>query len=151
MYRAWGLVFLLFACTAVSNEAVPNPAGKLDESVFRCNVEPILAKHCSYTACHGNAGSPLRVYTPGKLRMNAPTIIDDVIAPLTPEEHHANFMSAAGFAYELEQVDDSYLLRKPLLPSQGGYAHEGGAIFSAGSDEFGKMRAWLLGQGRCAP
>jgi len=152
MFRAGALVSVCFACTTVSNEAVPNPAGKLDETVFRCNVEPILARQCSYTACHGNAASPLRIYTPGKLRMTQPGTIDDAIAPLTQEEHHANFLSAAGFHYGISEVDDNWLLRKPLPAKEGGYEHAGGAIYSGGGDDqYGKIRAWLLGQGRCAP
>ena len=87
------------ACTEVANEAVENPASTLDETVFRCNVEPILARQCSYTACHGNPGSPLRVYSPGKLRANPPATIDEAIAPLSEAERHANFESAAGFKY----------------------------------------------------
>jgi hypothetical protein len=152
MFRAGALVSVCFACTTVSNEAVPNPTGQLDETVFRCNVEPILARQCSYTACHGNAQSPLRIYTPGKLRMKQPGNIDDAIAALTPEEHHANFASAAGFNYGITAVDDNWLLRKPLPAKEGGYEHKGGAIWSGGGDaQYGKIRDWLLGQGRCTP
>lgn len=74
---------MLCGCTDVSNEAVANPAAKLDEAVFRCNVQPILARQCSYNACHGNPGSALRVYSPGKLRATTPANIDEAIAPLT--------------------------------------------------------------------
>ena len=154
MYRAWGLAVTLFACTTVTNETVPNPSGQLDEAVFRCNVEPILARQCSYNACHGKADSPLRIYTPGKLRMKQPVSIDDAIVALTPDEHHANFQSAAGFNYGITpaQVDDNWLLRKPLIAAQGGYSHEGGSIWSGGDDpQYGVIRAWLLDQGKCAP
>ena len=150
MYRAWGLTFALFACTNVSNEAVPKPSDTLDEAVFKCSVEPILAKQCSYLACHGKADSPLRVYTPGKLRMKAPASLDDAIVELTPDEHHANFLSASGFNYGVDNVDDNYLLRKPLPANEGGYHHEGGAIWKGGGDDqYGRIRVWLLGQGRC--
>lgn len=138
------------ACTEVSNEPAASPASKLDEKVFRCNVEPVLARQCSYNGCHGKAGSPLRIYTPGKLRATPPATIDEAIAPLTEAEHHANFLSAAGFNYGLTNVEDNYLLRKPLPASEGGYAHEGGAIFTgAGDPQFGAIYAWLQGQGVC--
>lgn len=150
MFRAWGLAIALCACTAVSNDPVASPASTLDEKVFHCSVEPILARQCSYNGCHGQAGSPLRVYTPGKLRATTPTTIDEAIAPLTDGEHHANFLSAAGFNYGLAQLDDNYLLRKPLPPSQGGYAHEGGAIFTGPGDaEFRALYDWVHGQGVC--
>src|SRR5512143_2771460 len=150
MFRAWGLAIALCACTEVSNEPVASPASTLDEKVFRCNVEPILARQCSYNGCHGQAGSPLRVYTPGKLRATKPATIDEAIAALTDAEHHANFLSAAGFAFGLAKVEDNYLLRKPLPPTQGGYAHEGGAIFTGpGDPQFGAIYAWLQGQGVC--
>ena len=108
-------------------------------------------EHRALTA-GGNAGSPLRVYTPGKLRMHEPATIDDAIAPLTPEEHHANFVSAAGFNYGITEVDDNWLLRKPLPAADGGYDHVGGAIYlDRSEDQYVKIRAWLLGQGRCPP
>jgi hypothetical protein len=84
--------------------------------------------------------------------MKQPATIDDAIAALTPEERHANFLSAAGFNYGITNVDDNWLLRKPLVAAQGGYSHEGGAIWSGGDDpQYGAIRSWLLGTGRCVP
>jgi hypothetical protein len=138
------------ACTNVSNDGAANPATTLSDAVFRCKVEPILARQCSFNACHGNAGSPLRIYTPGKLRATPPATIDDAIAPLTEAEHHANFVSAAGFNFGITIVDDNWLLRKPLPASEGGYEHKGGVIYSGGSDpQYGAIRAWLTGAGAC--
>jgi hypothetical protein len=138
------------ACGVVENAPAPSPATKLDEAVFRCNVEPILARQCSFNACHGKADSPLRIYTPGKLRATRPADIDAAIAVLTDAEHHANFVSAAGFNFGITAVDDNWLLRKPLPPDQGGYLHEGGVIYSGGSDpQYGAIRAWLTSTGRC--
>ena len=144
-----GLIFLS-ACSTVSNETAPEPSAALSEPVFRCNVEPILARQCSYNACHGNAGSALRVYTPGKLRAAVAADIDAAIAPLTEAEHHANFESASGFSFGLESVDDNLLLRKPLPPREGGFAHKGGAIFNGKTDaEYMVILTWLDGRGAC--
>jgi hypothetical protein len=152
MFRAWGLALVMCSCTEVANEPVANPAAKLDEAVFRCNVEPILARQCSYNGCHGTAGSPLRVYSPGKLRATQPKTIDEQIAPLTDAEHHANFESAAGFNFGITAVDDNFLLKKPLPASEGGYEHLGGVIYTSGNDpQYGAIRNWLLGKGVCAP
>src|SRR5262245_57286831 len=107
MYRCWertvGIVLAIFtiaiaACSDVVNEAAANPADGLDEGVFRCKAQPVLVRQCSYLACHGNAGTALRVYSPGKLRATPPTNADDANLPLTEAEQHANFQSAAGFS-----------------------------------------------------
>lgn len=139
------------ACTTVQNEPLADPAAKLDEAVFRCSVEPILARQCSFSACHGipgTLGSALRVYSPGKLRAQKPANIDEAILPLTAAEHHANFESAAGFA--TAGVADNFLLRKPLAPANGGFEHVGGAIFPNPTDpQYQAIAAWLLGMGRC--
>src|SRR5215471_4834612 len=123
MYRFGGsgyAVSCLVACSAVGNQPAPDPAAGLSETVFRCKVEPILARQCSYNACHGNPGSALRVYTPGKLRAAPAATIDDAIAPLTEAEQHANFESAAGFSFNTP-ADDNLLLRKPLPATSGGF------------------------------
>lgn len=144
------LLVVLSACAAVDDPAAPAPAASLDEAVFKCSVEPVLIRQCSYTACHGVAGSPFRLYSPGKLRMTKPADIDTAIQPLTAAEHHANFVSAAGFKFGTADAMDNLLLRKPLPASAGGYAHEGGAIFgSTGEPEWKAIAAWLGGTGRC--
>lgn len=155
MYRAGGsgvaLVCVAFVggCTAVDNAPQPDPASKLSEVVFRCKVEPILARQCSYNACHGNPGSALRVYSPGKLRATQPATIDDAIAALSEAEHHANFESASGFSFGTP-ADDNLLLRKPLPATSGGFAHKGGAIYvDANDSQYVAIRAWLTGQGAC--
>ena len=69
---ALAIAMSVSACNAITNERVADPAAALSEPVFRCNVEPILVRQCSYTACHGIAGAALRVYSPGKLRAASP-------------------------------------------------------------------------------
>ena len=141
---------LWLAACSVANEGVPDPATALDETVFRCSVEPILARQCSFNACHGNAGSALRVYTPGKLRAAPAATLDDAILPLTDAEEHANFESAAGFAFGLTSIDDDLLLRKPLPATAGGFEHKGGAIYSGTGDaQYTAIRAWLAKAGTC--
>ena len=142
-------VLVLAACTTVTNGPAPDPSTAVDETVFRCNVQPILVRQCSYNACHGNAGSPFRVYSPGKLRASPPANIDDAIAVLTDAEQHGNFTSAAGFLFDAS-VDDDWLLRKPLPAALGGYEHKGGAIFSGTGDaQYVAIHDWLSGSGVC--
>jgi hypothetical protein len=139
------------ACTDVTNAPADDPAAGLDENVFHCNVEPILAADCSYAACHGIAGAALRVYRPGLLRATTPASMDQAIAPLTTAERHANFVSAAGFAFGGTAPDDNYLLRKPLPAPDGGYEHFGGAIYVNGTDDarYKTIHDWLSGKGTC--
>jgi hypothetical protein len=149
-----------FACNVVQNDTRADPSTTLDETVFKCSVEPILAKQCSYNACHGialgGASAPttpgtaaLRVYTPGKLRATPATSLDQSIMALSDPERHANFLSAAGFASRTAP-DDNFLLRKPLPSDWGGFEHKGGAIFVSTNDgQYQAIRAWLGGTGTC--
>jgi hypothetical protein len=138
------------ACS-VDNPPAVDPTKSLDEAVFKCKVEPILARLCSYNACHGNAQSALRVYTPGKLRAAPPATLDDQLVALTDAEHHANFLSAAGLGFGITSVDDHVLLRKPLPSSDGGFEHKGGAIYAKGVNDpaYTTIRTWLEGKGSC--
>lgn len=154
MLSSWGrgiaVSLALGACTTVANERVDDPAKALDETVFKCSVEPILARQCSYTACHGNAGTPLRVFTPGKLRAATPADIDASTAVLTDAEHHANFESAAAFAFGDVAAVDNLLLRKTTPPNAGGFAHAGGAIFTGTGDaQYKAIADWLGHRGVC--
>lgn len=152
MFRGIGLASLLAigACSGVQNQPATDPASSLNETVFRCNVEPIFARQCSYSACHGIAGAAFRVYSPGKLRATPPMDINAASAPLTDAEEHANFESASGFAFGLTNVADDFLLRKPLPSIYGGYEHKGGAIWSGTDDpQYVAILAWLSGTGAC--
>jgi hypothetical protein len=150
MMRIVCVAALAVGCVAVENGGAPDPSGTLAEPVFRCNVEPILIRDCSYTACHGNAGFALRVYSPGKLRARRPANIDEAIAALTPAERHANFTSAAAFAFGGVAADDNLLLRKTIPSPDGGFEHQGGAVFAGPDDPaYLAIRAWLSGTGAC--
>lgn len=138
------------ACTTVENGPPIDPPPALDEATFRCAVEPVLARDCSFLACHGIAGAPLRVYSVGKLRAGASDTLDARQAVLTDAERHANFLSAAAFAYGIDDVDDSLLLRKVLPVTAGGSAHHGGAIFAGLDDPRATaVRTWLAGGTAC--
>jgi hypothetical protein len=133
-------------CQTVDNPSAPDSIADLDEVGFRDQVEPILIRDCSYTACHGNADFPLRIYSIGKLRAAPPATLDQLTAPLTDAERRANFGSAAGFSFGGVDPDDNLLLRKALPAAAGGYEHKGGAIFTGGDDPRAvAIRSWLRG------
>lgn len=144
------------ACSSVVNEPAPDPAATLNETVFKCNVEPILVRQCSYNACHGiaptpglDSGTAFRVYSPGKLRAVPPKSTDEATAVLTAAEEHANFESAAGLGFDTA-IDDHWLLRKALPSAAGGFEHKGGAIFSGTTDpQYVAIHDWLSGKGVC--
>jgi hypothetical protein len=141
----------LAGCTTVENAPAPAPTTGLDEAAFKAKVEPILVQHCSYNACHGNAGSALRVYAPGTLRLIAYPSIDEAMAVLTPEEEHANFVNAAGFSATAPIVTDNWLLRKPLPSNAGGFEHKGGVVYFKGTDDpkYVAIYCWLTGGKAC--
>jgi hypothetical protein len=134
----------------VADTPAPDGIPALDEAVFRCNVEPELARDCSYLGCHGNAGMALRVYASGKLRATEPASLDARITPLTDDEHRANFLSAQAFGFGGVGPDDNWLLRKAMPADAGGYEHEGGAIFTGWDDARAvAIHDWLAGAGQC--
>ena len=71
-------------------------------------------------------------------------------AALTVAERHANYLSATGFRFAAADPIDNLLVRKTIPSSEGGYAHEGGAIFAGtGDPQWLAIYAWLAGMGRC--
>lgn len=156
MYRTRELAVSAFllalpttACTTVSNEPAP-PTTALDETLFKTSVEKILVTQCSFIACHGNAGSALRIYAPGLLRSADPGTLVDAQAKLTADEEHANFVSASGFALSAATPEDNWLLRKPLPSTFGGFEHKGGAIYKSTSDaSYATILCWLQGKKSC--
>ena len=47
MFRLWGGALLAIAsCSDVTNTGEPEPSTGVDETVFKCNVEPVLARQC---------------------------------------------------------------------------------------------------------
>ncbi len=134
------------ACSDLETERTLPP---LDETHYRCAVEPVLARDCSYFACHGSAERPLRLYAPGRLRLDVPPVY--VLDPLTEPERAANLASVLGLAAG-EDLEDSLLLLKPLDSDAGGYFHVGKSMFGGG-DVFATksapgylaIEAWLGG------
>lgn len=147
--RTCALVFLL-GCTDVTNAPSTDPSTTLSETVFVCDVQPVLVTQCSFNACHGKADSALRVYSLGKLRATPPADQTAANAPLSAAETHANFLSASGFAAYGVAPDDNFLLRKPLPSPSGGYEHLGGAIFTGPTDPgYVAIERWLQGATTC--
>ncbi len=143
-----GCAMLLAAGCLQGNPEVDPLA--LDEAAFRCDVEPMLARRCAYPACHGDRRRPFRVYAPNRLRLGLPG--DALAAPLSPEEHDANFEIAAALATPAAGYAESLLVVKPLSSRLGGAYHGGaeqfggGDVFESSEDpDLALLRAWIAG------
>lgn len=146
---------LLCACQPDFNVPTSEPA--LDQPYFNCQVQPILTKSCAMFACHGADGTNgtnsrfFRVYARNRLR--TPDIPEaQRSSALTTAERAANFAAARALV-DLNSVDDSVLLLKPLEQAAGGSFHRGAEIFGMGnvfadqSDaDFQTLRKWAQGQ-----
>lgn len=145
LVAAWSLA-LLPGCAPVVNEPASDAVASLDEPTFRCAIEPILARDCSYLACHGKADFAFRMYSVGKLRAGRHATLDERTIPLTSAEHHANYESAVAFTYGGVDPEENLMLLKALPAEAGGYEHLGGQIFTGLDDPRAKsLRAWLHG------
>jgi hypothetical protein len=94
---------------------------ELDEAYFRCNVQPILSKNCSMLACHGTPDRYFRLYARNRLRYGIAGEAQRN-AFLNPLERQLNYNAARAYI-DLNVVDNSLLLKKPLEQDAGGYYH----------------------------
>jgi hypothetical protein len=144
------LLALAAGCQSLE-ETVAAPL--LDESAFRCEVEPVLAARCAFYPCHGSPLRPFRVYAPNRLRLDPPRPPTGyrLGEPLTAAEHRANYEMARQLAYQPD-FDGSLLLLKPLAVEAGGLFH-GGRTLYGGADVFDSpsdrgyrlIERWLAG------
>jgi hypothetical protein len=94
---------------------------------FQVQVLPVLLRDCAFSTCHGSSQRFLRVWGPGRVRLDPMTREYD---PLTAEE------ATRGYQLALSMIDPqdpsrSLLLRKPLAVEAGGAGHRG-------EDQFGR-------------
>ncbi|HEX9103217.1 MAG TPA: hypothetical protein VF997_13490 [Polyangia bacterium] len=137
------------------------PSQLLDYNEFVCEVQPVLIRRCSFLGCHGNADHALRVYSPGKLRLNDSAITTRAARDdkLSLDEVTRNFESATGTVYfaqpsdRLNPDDRVPLLVKPVRAAFGGAEHHGVGIFPvygaadlSKDAEFQALAAWVGGK-----
>jgi hypothetical protein len=156
--------FVLAGCPAPDNShglvTTGAPSTLLDYNEFVCEVQPVLIRRCSFLGCHGNADHALRIYSPGKLRLDdsgATRAARDVA--LTATEVMRNFESAVGVSYFAQPQDRQApndkvpILAKPARASVGGSEHHGVGVFPvypaqdlAHDPEWGALSAWVGGK-----
>ena len=153
----WLAAITVAGCT-LDNPAESAPSVSVE--FFACAVQPVLARECSFPACHGSPERRFQVLSPGRMRIAteygiARTQIsaDDAEAgihpPLTAVELDFNVQQALGFAVAAGDVEKSQLLKRPLALGAGGTYHGiGGDVFpSAQSPGYETLARWLSGAG----
>lgn len=98
----------------------------LDDNFFRCEVQPVLASSCAFTACHGNEERPLTLYAEQRFRLGVPWEFFGV--PLTEEELAANLRTVRGFVAR-DSTEPDLLSEKPLDTRAGGLFHRGRDLY----------------------
>jgi hypothetical protein len=164
--RALPLVIsvVLVGCPAPDNShglvTTAPPAQLLDYNEFVCEVQPVLVRHCSFLGCHGNADHALRIYSPGKLRLDGSAVTREARdGMLSADEVERNFESATGTVYfaqpsDRQNPDDHVpILVKPARASVGGAEHHGVGIFPVypaqdlqHDAEYTVLAAWVAGK-----
>ena len=96
-----------------------------DQATFATQVMPVLARDCSFHACHGARQRFFQVLGPGRPRLSPLTLDSD---PLTPEELRFNYERARSMI-DRNNPARSPLFLKPLEPVAGGAGHEGTDLF----------------------
>lgn len=157
---AWALA----GCPAPDNShglvTTSPPSTLLDYNEFVCEVQPVLVRRCSFLGCHGNPDHALRIYSPGKLRLDDTSASRaDRDKKLTPLEVQRNFEAAVGVSYFAQPADRQApndrvpILAKPARASVGGSEHHGVGIFPvypaqdlAHDPEWGALSSWVAGK-----
>jgi hypothetical protein len=134
------LTCVLFGCAHDLDERSALPTG--DFPTFVTTIQPILAEHCANPSCHGRPERPLALFAVQQHRADPHTLfLED---PLSEDELRANHLRTLGFLHGLEHAEGCVLLSKPLAPSAGGSAHEGGAQFEDTSAQaYQALQRWV--------
>jgi hypothetical protein len=126
------------------------PPSALDEHYFRCKVQPVLTKSCAAFACHGNGVRYFKLFARNRLRLGGDEAHRN--SPLKPAERAWN-LDAARAMVDPSSPDTSWLLRKALEASEGGYYHAGATIFGKGNvfpnrkdADFIVLEKWIDGE-----
>jgi hypothetical protein len=129
--RPWFILVFALALVGCAQDGIDERQDlpELDESFFRCQVQPVIASSCAFMDCHGNAERPLSLYAEQRFRLGISW--DDYETPLTPEELAANFTTVRGFV--ARDGVPNLLSEKPLDTRAGGLYHQGEDTY--GSDD----------------
>ncbi|MEA2745975.1 MAG: hypothetical protein QOI41_118 [Myxococcales bacterium] len=150
---AFALLALGNACSVDSGAISPLALPDKDQFITQ-GVDTFMQRRCGTLDCHGQAGRPLRIYSPNGLRLNdGPNGTRDNRG-IQPNESAANYYSVVGL--EPEEISlclttqgaftDFLLLKKPLGIDQGGVRHKGGSVLRSTDTGFDCLIGWASGQ-----
>lgn len=143
-------VAVLFAACVVDNPDRALP--ELDREVFDRAVQPVLARRCAFSDCHGTANRFLRIYARNRHRPTGGACASDddclrdwsclrqvctfpISDELTALELNLNYDRVRGFV-DPEAPGESLLLTKPLAEEAGGLYHRAADQYGTGLDVF---------------
>lgn len=149
---------LLFGGCTLDNP--PRDLPELDRTYFDRAVQPVLARRCAFSDCHGSTKRFLSLYARGRHRFPG---IDPasgqpigIMSPITREELDWNFDRARGFVDPAEP-QKSLLLLKPLAQEAGGLYHRAATLYGENLDvfldpaeeDYATLVRWVFGGGPC--
>jgi hypothetical protein len=150
MTRIRGILALFAAswlgCASVDEPGLP---AERDRASFDALVWPVLVRDCGFSECHGSPTRFFRVVGPGHERLD-PTL--RLTAPVTEAELQFSYDRARSML-NVDDPDQSMLLRKPLEVAAGGSGHEGTDSFgrdvyrSMDDPSFRVLMNWVVGVG----
>ena len=121
----WSAVCLLALAACEQGPGWANP--ELNFTEFKEDVYPVLIRDCAFQACHGAEGRFLRIWGPGRTRLDSTL---NAFSEATNEEINRSYERAAAMVDHAEP-SRSLLLRKALATEAGGAGH-------LGADKFGR-------------
>ena len=156
------MIAMLMACELPEQS---EPPGSLDYNYFTCEIQPVLARECSFPACHGNWQRPFRVLAPGKMRvaeeyeksrlsLTKEAAKAGEYAPLTLREQRFNYEQSIGFVARESPEVNSQILTRPLAYLAGGNFHGiygehpliGEICTSTSDPRCSALQQWLAGE-----
>jgi hypothetical protein len=152
--RALGIVSRALAFSiatslgACANETTALTLSTPDRMQFEREVYPVLLRDCGFQACHGSTDRFLQVFGPGRGRIALEIKPLDPIVPMEIEHSY----NRARSMIDVNHLEQSLLLRKPLATKAGGSGHEGAddlgrnVYQSPIEPGYAAISRWVLGQ-----
>ncbi len=147
----------LFACT-VENPDRPLP--ELDRTYFDRAVQPVFARRCAFSDCHGTPRRFFSIYARGRYRLPNALDVDGepigIMGDITRRELDLNYERALGFV-DPNEPGKSQIVLKPLAEEAGGLYHRASELYAYDLDvfldpsdeDYAVLVRWVFGGAPC--